>query len=41
MEDLKAAIAIAPDTLNSIDGTYDNINDVVEKNQQSINPFGI
>ncbi len=41
MEDLKAAVAIAPDTLNSIDGTYDNINDVVEKNQQSINPFGI
>jgi tetratricopeptide (TPR) repeat protein len=41
MEDLKAAVAIAPETLKSIDGTYDNINDVVEKNQQSINPFGI
>lgn len=41
MEDLKAAIAIAPDTLKSIDGAYNNINDVIEKNQQSINPFGI
>jgi hypothetical protein len=41
MEDLKAAIAIAPDTLKSIDGAYNNINDVIEKNQQSVNPFGI